>query len=177
MADTDEDLLALEAPRLDRPSLDALPAANALRRGVSRLARRLRSLRSDEEIAGAKLSLLARLHRAGRPMIAADIARAERLKPQSLTRIIAELDALGFIRREHDSFDHRQVLIDIAPRGSRHLALHAIRQNAWLAQAIATSLTPAEREMLRIASELMDKLADAEVFGETGEEGGARNEP
>ena len=103
-------------------------------------ASRLRSLRSDEDIAGAKLSLLARLHRAGRPMIAADIARAERLKPQSLTRIIAELDALGFIRREHDSFDHRQVLIEISPRGRRHLALHAIRQNAWLAVYGSTML-------------------------------------
>lgn len=150
-----------ETVALDADARDALPTANALRRSVTLMARRLRGLRPDREISGAKLSLLGHLHRAGRALIAADIARLEGLQPQSLTRIIAELDELGLIRRSPDAFDRRQTLIEITPRGKKLLAGNAIRQNAWLAATMSTHLTAAEREMLHVAAGLLEKLADA----------------
>jgi DNA-binding MarR family transcriptional regulator len=139
---------------------EALEAANSLRRSVSQIMRRLRSLRPDRSIAGSKLSLLSLLHRRSAPMIAADIARVEHLQPQSLTRIIQELDDLGLVRRRPDDADHRQILIEITPRGVRHLVRNAVHQNVWLAQAMATKLTPAERDILRVAAGLLDRLVD-----------------
>ena len=153
---------ALPQPvELDAGARDALPTAHALRRSVTLLARRLRGLRAHREISGAKLSLLGHLHRAGRALIAADIARLEGLQPQSLTRIIAELDELGLIRRSPDDFDRRQMRIEITPRGQKLLAGNAIRQNVWLAAAMSAQLTAAEREMLRVAAGLIEKLAAA----------------
>lgn len=39
------------------------------------------------------------------------------------------------------------------------------RRDAWLARAMALRLTRAEQEVLRIAGELMDRLADTDVVG------------
>jgi len=163
MAQPRDEQSAIVLPDLDQRAMDALDTANTVRRSVAHLARRLRGLRPDAEISGAKLSMLGLLHRAGRPLIAADIARAERLKPQSLTRIIAELDELGLIRRRPDDFDHRQVLIEITPRGQRLLAQNAVHQNAWLASAMVANLSNAERDLLRISATLLDRLADSEI--------------
>jgi DNA-binding MarR family transcriptional regulator len=154
----EEESIAL--PAIEGLPRDTLMAAHTLRRSITRMARRLRSFRSDHEISGAKLSMLGRLHRANRPLVAADIAREENLQPQSLTRIIAELDERGLIRRRQDDFDRRQILIEITPRGQRLLAQNAVRQNLWLAQAMTTQLTKAERDILSVAAELLDRIAD-----------------
>jgi DNA-binding MarR family transcriptional regulator len=159
MPDEDDDI---PFPVLDDAARAVLPHADTVRRAVTHMARRLRSLRHDREISGAKLSLLARLHRANRPLVAADIARTEGLQPQSLTRLIAELDARGLIARSQDDFDRRQILIEITPQGRRHLRSDAIQQNLWLAKAMTSALTKPECELLRIAAELLDRLADAE---------------
>jgi DNA-binding MarR family transcriptional regulator len=158
---SEEDAIAL--PDLDGLPRDTLMAAHTLRRSVTRFARKLRGFRSDHEISGAKLSLLGRLHRANSSLIAADIARLEHLQPQSLTRIVAELDELGLIRRRQDEFDRRQLLIEITPRGKKLLAQNAVQQNLWLARAMTAQLTKAERDMLRVAAELLDRLADDET--------------
>lgn len=142
------------------PAAGALQAANALRRSVSHLARHLRTLRADHGVSLGKVSLLARLHRAGRPMTATELAARERLQPQSLTRLIADLEQRGLIRRTPDEADRRHLWIDIAPKGSELLRSDARRQNAWLARAMAERLTPAERDTLRAAAALLERLAD-----------------
>ncbi len=151
-----------DAPRLpdDPPSAEVLTTANALRRSVARMGRRLRALRADHGVSGAKLSLLARLHRAARPLTAVELARFERLQPQSLTRIIADLDELGLIRRRPDALDRRQILIETTAKGEALLAMDALQQNAWLSTAMLANLSAAERDILRIAADLMDRLAD-----------------
>jgi DNA-binding MarR family transcriptional regulator len=95
----------------------------------------------------------------GTPMTATDLARLERLQPQSLTRIIAELDEQGLIRRTPDAADGRQLLIEITQAGKDLLVVDAYRQNQWLMEAMAAKMTRAEREILAIAADLLDKLA------------------
>jgi len=163
----EDDAIAIPDPQ--GLSRDTLMAAHTLRRSITGFARKLRGFRSDHEISGAKLSLLGRLHRANSPLIAADIARLEHLQPQSLTRIIAELDALGLIRRRPDDVDRRQLLIEITPRGRKLLAQNAVQQNLWLAQAMTAHLTKAERDILRVAAELLDRLADDDSESGSGQ--------
>ena len=134
-------------------------AATKLRRSVTHLARRLRGLRSDHGISGSKLAILGWLFRWGTPMTATDLARLERLQPQSLTRIIAELDEQGLIRRTPAEEDRRQILIEITQAGRELLVVDAYRQNQWLMETMAAGLTKAEREILSIAADLLDKLA------------------
>jgi DNA-binding MarR family transcriptional regulator len=141
------------------PNEEVVNTAPKIRRSVTRMARRLRGLRADHGVSGAKLAILGWLFRAGTPMTATDIARLERLQPQSLTRIIAELDEQGLIRRMQDETDRRQILIEITQAGRDLLVLDAYHQDQWLAKAMAAKLTKAEREILCIAAELLEKLA------------------
>jgi DNA-binding MarR family transcriptional regulator len=138
----------------------ALETADVLRRSVLGLARQLRLIRAEHGVSGAKLRLLSRLERAGGPMTASDLAPLQRLQPQSLTRLIADLEARGLIHRKRDEGDRRQFLIEITPEGHDLLARDAELQSEWLSEAMAKSLTSAERAMLPVAAQLLELLAE-----------------
>jgi DNA-binding MarR family transcriptional regulator len=146
-----------------------LSEASRIRRSTAALSRRLRAKRAAHGMSGSKLSILGWLARAQRPLTASRLAELERLQPQSLTRIVAELDAAGLISRRQDETDRRQLLIEITARGSDLLAEDARRQNRWLAEEMLQKLTPAERDVLLLAARLLDELtADEELLGPAG---------
>ena len=153
------------AADLDR---DLLGEANHVRRSTAALSRRLRAKRAAHGVSGSKLSILGWLARARRPLTASRLAELERLQPQSLTRIVAELDVAGLIRRRKDETDRRQLLIEITAKGSDLLAEDARRQNRWLAETMLRKLTRAECDVLLIAARLFDELtAEEELLGPT----------
>jgi DNA-binding MarR family transcriptional regulator len=131
--------------------------AVALRRGALRLARRLRRERGEAGLSSAKLSVLAVLHRGGE-MTARQIADLERLQPQSLTRTLQALEADGLVRRRPDPDDRRRARLAITERGVDALAFDMALRDAWLAAAL-DQLTPAERGVLALAAELMERIA------------------
>jgi len=136
-------------------------AAELVRRGVVHLARQLRRLRADHGVSHAKLSVLARLHRAPGPLTANELARMERLQPQSLTRIIAELEERGLISRRPAAADRRQILLEITPAGRALLIEDARAQIAWMSSTIATMFSPTEAAALAMAAPLLERLAEA----------------
>lgn len=144
----------------DELSPDALKAANALRRSVAALTRRLRRLRADHDLSPSKLLLLGRLALTGQKFTAAELAETEGLKPQSLTRVVADLDARGLLRRERSGVDRRAILLEITREGRDLLVADARRQNRWLAEAMVKALTPAERDVLLVAAQLLDRLSE-----------------
>ena len=123
-----------------------------------RLSRRLRRERGEGALTGAQLSVLAALHRSGE-MTARQIADLERLQPQSLTRTLRALQDEGLIRRRPDPEDRRRVRLAITPKGVDALAHDMARRDAWLAAALE-ELTAAERGVLELAAELMQRLAE-----------------
>ena len=142
-----------------------IQAADNVRRGVASLSRQLRRMRADHGVSAAKLSVLGQLYRAGRDVTAVDLARWERLQPQSLTRIIAELEERGLIARRQDEDDRRQMLITITEGGRALLYHDARQQTAWLAEAMDRRLTVTEQGLLRLAAGLLDKLTDGDDAG------------
>lgn len=109
-----------------------------------------------------KLSILGRLALSG-PLTVTALAANERVQPQSLTRTLADLEESKLIDRRQDHVDRRQSLIEIAKLGEDLLKNYARRQATWLAIAMSSLLTPAERELLRVAAQLMRQLADGDV--------------
>jgi DNA-binding MarR family transcriptional regulator len=83
------------------------------------------------------------------------------IQPQSLTRLLADSKTEGFIKRKQDQADKRRCLIEITPAGSRLLVEEARKRESSLAAAMTRVLTPTEQELVRIAGNLMDRLADA----------------
>jgi DNA-binding MarR family transcriptional regulator len=141
----------------DRSGSDA---AHTLRMSVMRLHRRLRRERSDSGLSLTNLSILGRLDQEG-PATASALADAERIQPQSVTRVVADLERRGLIDRSPDPTDRRRVLLQLSDHGQALLAEDRRRRDEWLAVAMAATLTPAEQEFLLVAAQLLDRLAEA----------------
>ncbi|MGW5248570.1 MarR family winged helix-turn-helix transcriptional regulator [Streptomyces sp. NPDC004129] len=137
--------------------MEHLSEAAALRRGVVRLGRRLRQERGEGSLSPNQLGVLGHLHRHG-PATPGEIAAAERQRPQSLTRVFAELEAEGLIAREPDPVDRRQSVLRLTEDGRRTLARDMAERDAWLAVGLA-SLGETERGVLALAAALMERLA------------------
>jgi len=128
---------------------------------IVRLQRRLRAARGDISIGLSAFSALACIFQYG-PLSAGELASRERLQPQSLTRILARLARDKLINRAQDQSDMRRARLLITQKGKDFLRRNGRDQEAWLARAIASALSEPERAMLRIASQLLDRLAAAE---------------
>ena len=124
-----------------------------------RLVRRMRQERPEGEVSYSQLNVLGWLEREG-PMSNADLAAAERVTPQTMMRATADLVATELISRADNPADRRQVLLKITPAGITLVREDRRRRDTFLAQAMASTLTPTERELLRLAAGLMDKLSE-----------------
>jgi len=138
---------------------EAHNVATMVRRSVTRLARRLRVERMDHGVPLSGLSVLAHLLRSG-TLTATALAALEHVQPQSITRILNDLETAGLIVREPDSSDRRQLRLDITSKGRALLMEDARRQDAWLAAVLMAELTEAEQAVLRIAAQLLDRISD-----------------
>lgn len=138
--------------------MDHLSEAARVRRGVMRLNRRLRQERGDGSLSANQLLVLGHLHRHG-SATPGEVAAAERQRPQSLTRVFAELEAEGLIAREPGTADRRQSVLSLTEAGRRALERDMAERDAWLSGALA-SLSPTEQGVLELAAALMERLAD-----------------
>jgi DNA-binding MarR family transcriptional regulator len=134
-------------------------AAHEIRTSLFRLVRRLRQERPEGELSYSQLNVLGWLEREG-PMTNADLAAAERVTPQTMMRATADLVATELISRADNPTDRRQVLLKITAAGRTLVREDRRRRDTFLAQAMASTLTPTERELLRLAAGLMDKLSE-----------------
>jgi DNA-binding MarR family transcriptional regulator len=138
---------------------ELLEVAVAVRTGATRLARRLRLERSEPGETLLRLSVLAHLARRG-PMSPGELAGADRLQPQSLTRTLAGLEHDDLVTRAADRADRRRSVLMITSAGLAVLARDMRERDSWLAGAMAEQLTQAECRFLRVAAELMERLAE-----------------
>ena len=130
-------------------------------RAVLRLGRRLRAARPDKSVNLSTLALLSTLHRLG-PMSAVQLARTEKLQPQSLTRLLAAMARDGLIVRETDPKDRRAHVIELTREGRGAVARDVAARRAWLDQAMEMALTAEEREQLTAVAPLMMRVAGQE---------------
>lgn len=138
----------------------ALDAASQLHRSTMRLVRLLVNAKGVKGMTLSKLGVLGRLYRDG-AATATELAAYMRIQPQSLTRLISDLERRKLISRRQNDADRRQSLLEITELGSQLLIKDVTAQRLALAQNILKILTPAEQEMLRISAGLIDRLADA----------------
>src|ERR1700755_1168637 len=147
----------------------ALPAASLATSPQARCAARLRSAVSHlhrqlrcapaEAISVAKLSALAHIYRAG-SITPSELARRERVKLQSLTRLLAELQEQGWLARAQHESDARQTLLSLTRSGVRALSGDARRREGMLTDARRSRLTEEEVDSLSRACALIDRIAD-----------------
>ena len=142
---------------MSRTTLDTAALAHDLRLAVMRLSRRLRTQRVDTTVTLTHLAALSTLKRHG-PMSPGELAAHERVQPPSMTRVVVALEGMGLVTRTPHPTDGRQVVIDLTPAAETLLTDEARAREAWLAGRLQ-QLSPEEREVLRDAAVIMDKLA------------------
>jgi DNA-binding MarR family transcriptional regulator len=135
-----------------------LEAAAEIRQGVLRLALFMRAGRSADALSGSKLGVLGHLRRNG-PATAGELAAAVHQRPQSLTRVFAQLEADGLIARRRDHRDGRHSVLSVTRAGRTALARDMAERDTWLASAL-TGLSPTEQQLLQLAVGLLNQLAD-----------------
>ena len=138
----------------------AAAAATEVRRGVISLARRLRLERSEADLTGLELSVLGHMRRRG-PLTPGELATAERVQPQSLTRTLAALETAGLAFREPDPADGRRSLMAITECGRTALRTEMEQRDNWLAAAMSAELSTTEIGLLRLTGPLLERLAAA----------------
>jgi DNA-binding MarR family transcriptional regulator len=134
--------------------------AALLRRAVSGLQRRLRAQDGGDALAPTGLGILGRLLRIG-VANATEIAQLEHLQPQSLTRALKSLHDAGLIDRWIDEDDRRRTSLAITAKGEALLRETIGKRVTWLASVMETRLTQAERDTLRAAAFIIERMAGA----------------
>ena len=128
-----------------------------LRVALARLSRRLRR----HEMAGltpTQLAALATVEQAG-PLRLGDLAAAEGIAPSTLTRLVAVLEELGYVRRDADPKDARASTLAITVEGHETMERLRAENSALLTQRVML-LTPQQRTALADALPALEALAD-----------------
>jgi len=120
----------------------------------------VRRLRAEHRLPLSHGTVLARLERQG-PATTSNLAAAERVRPQSMAQTIVDLEEAGFVSRTPDPSDRRQVLIAVTDEGLAALLEDRARREGWLAEAIASELTPEEQDVIMRAVPLLRRLAQS----------------
>jgi len=82
------------------------------------------------------------------------LAVKERVRPPSMTRVIASLAELGFVDRCAHPDDGRQVLVSASQAGTELIEAERRASREWLQLRLA-ELEPAQRDTLLAAADLM----------------------
>ena len=120
----------------------------------------LRHLRAEANPGGLNLSqtaALALLDESG-GMTNADLARAQAMKPQSMSTILASLEQEGLVERSPHPTDGRQILFSLTAQGVEARRKRSTAKHEWLLAAVA-KLGPSERQTLLSAAGIIRGLA------------------
>ena len=139
------------------PDSDARLAAD-LSLAVMRLARQLRFRNPQSPVSLSQLSALTTLANEG-AMTPGALAIRERVRPPSMTRVIASLADMGFVDRAPHPVDGRQVLVSASESGAELVRAARRARQEWLAERLAT-LDSDKSGTLREAADIMLALVD-----------------
>lgn len=143
---------------------DVHEVAAALRIAVGMLVRKLRQLPTGHsgplgaELTLAETSALSRLDRGG-PATSSEMAKQDRISPQSMGATLAVLEQRGLIERRKDPQDGRRVVLSITPAGRQVVNDRRSARTEMIAAALSDGFTQAELDLLHAAAPLLERLA------------------
>jgi DNA-binding MarR family transcriptional regulator len=130
-----------------------------LRLTIQRLARRIRSMQSDETVTEGQRAVLFALNNEG-PQTLSALSEHERVTPPSMNRTINALVAGGLVTRVGAEDDGRKVSIDLSPTGRTFIAETKRKRDAWFTQQLAR-LTEEQRHIVDQSLAILREIADS----------------
>jgi DNA-binding MarR family transcriptional regulator len=135
-----------------RTSQDAARLAIA----IGRINRRIRA--SEDGMTHGQLSVLSTIVRRG-PLRPGEIARREHLAPPSVTRLVADLESQGLVKREPDPDDRRSFFVLGTPQGEQAV-LRARAERADRIGALLATLDDDEFAAVLAALDALERIAE-----------------
>ncbi|MGQ0711926.1 MAG: MarR family winged helix-turn-helix transcriptional regulator [Rhodoferax sp.] len=123
------------------------------------LSRQFRAALRRQGLSHASMSVLAELRRGG-DMSPTELARREGVKPQTLTRLLAELQAQGWIERRPNAADARQSLVALSPQGRERLHSAVASAEDALARVLQQHTSAPDLALLQQACTVLERVCD-----------------
>ena len=140
-------------------SARASALAEDLRLLIGRMKRRLREQGDHGDLTPSQVAVLLRIEKDG-PATVSSLARAEGMRPQSMSSAIAALEAAGHVRGTPDPDDGRQTLMSLTDACRERIRAGRAARQDWLSRTITARLTPREQDELAAAVGLLKRLID-----------------
>lgn len=135
---------------------DAEALADQLHSAAIHLLRQLRKEDDASGLSAPRLSALSVVVFSG-PVTLGELARAEQVRPPTMTRIVTGLEEAGLVRRKSDPLDGRLTHIEPTPKGRKVLTAGRARRVEALAGAVSR-LDRKELAELRGGVELLKRI-------------------
>jgi DNA-binding MarR family transcriptional regulator len=107
----------------------------------------------------SQISVLLRLEKDGSVTVSS-LARAEGMRPQSMSAIVTPLRESGLIGGVPDPRDGRQTLMSLTPKCLKWIQEGRAARQDWLTTTIRQKLSVQEQEKLQAALELLTRLVE-----------------
>ena len=130
-----------------------------IRTAVRKLKRRLREHGETSDLTPSQVSVVLRLEEVGAATVSG-LARAEGMRPQSMSAVITPLQEAGLVGGAPDPDDGRQTLICLTPKCIKWLKEGRAARQDWLTKRILQKLSGHEQEKLQASLELLTRLAE-----------------
>lgn len=141
------------------PDDDVFDLAAQLRVTIGSLVRKIKQVHSDGDLTLSETSALSRLDRGG-PATSSELARRDKISPQSMGTTISALEQRGLIARDRDPADGRRVVLSLTDAGRRVIRDRRGARTELIARALMSGFTGDELEQLRAAAPLLQRLAE-----------------
>ena len=120
---------------------------------------RVREHGNGNDLTPSQTSVLLRLEEDG-PATVSSLARAEGMRPQSMSAIISSLLEAGLVSGSPDPNDRRQTLMSLSRKCQKLLKAGRAARQDWLTTTIKKKLSPQEQERLASAVDLLARLIE-----------------
>ena len=120
---------------------------------------RVREHGGGNDLTPSQASVLLRLEEDGSATVSS-LARAEGMRPQSMSAIVTPLQESGMVIGSPDPSDGRQTLMSVTPKCLKWLQEGRAARQDWLSTTISQKLSVHEQEKLQAALELLKRLVE-----------------
>jgi DNA-binding MarR family transcriptional regulator len=149
--------MTMSAPRAHVSDQEDIAASLYL--SLNKLSHGLRHISLPRGFTPERLRTLATINSHG-PISVTGLAAMERVRPATVSRMIASLEGEGLIRRREVKHDKRSVLISTTPKG-RQMYLRANQEYLKRIRDAIGGLDPEEVELIRSLAALLEQLSVA----------------
>ena len=135
----------------------AVDLADRLHSAAIHLLRRVRTEDDASGLTAPRLSALSVIVFRG-PITLGELAKAEQVRPPTISRLVRALETDGLVRRAVDPIDRRIQRVEATAAGARLLRQGRARRVAVIAESLR-ALSTSERRLVKNAAAILEQVA------------------